>query len=250
MIKNRRQQTKTAGSRKRENGRKQDIRLHFTEKGEGMPLILLHGNGEDGTYFVNQIRYFSRWFRVIAVDTRGHGKTPRGKAPFTIRQFAEDLHEFMLEQKLEKADILGFSDGGNIALVFALRYPEQVNRLIINGANLDPDGVVPSVQRHTEKEYKRALFLAKFSRRAKRKAELLGLMVNDPNIKPEELKKITAKTLVIAGTKDMIKASHTRLIYENLPNARLSFVPGSHFIAAKSPDAFNREVEEFLLETL
>ena len=99
-----------------------DIQLNYIEKGSGEPLILLHGNGEDSTYFVHQIESFSKEYRVLALDTRGHGKTPRGTAPFTIRQFAEDLCAFMDQHEIPKAHILGFSDGGNIALTFALRY--------------------------------------------------------------------------------------------------------------------------------
>ena len=123
-----------------------DIKHHFVEAGAGDPLILLHGNGEDAGYFVHQMEPFSRHFRVIALDTRGHGRTPRGDAPFTIRQFADDLLAFMDAQGIGKADILGFSDGGNIAMAFALRYPERVDRLILNGANLSPAGAKRSVQ--------------------------------------------------------------------------------------------------------
>ena len=129
-----------------EGDRGMDIKHHFIEKGEGAPLILLHGNGENCEYFVGQIDVFSQHFHVYALDTRGHGKTPRGEAPFTIRQFADDLLGFMDGHGLEKADILGFSDGGNIAMVFAMKYPERVDRLILEGANLDAKGVKPSIQ--------------------------------------------------------------------------------------------------------
>ncbi len=108
-----------------------NIQLSYREQGRGEPLILLHGNGEDSSYFAEQIRCFSKTYRVIAVDTRGHGRTPRGTAPFTIRQFAEDLKGLMDRLKIEKAHILGFSDGGNIALVFALCYPQMVDHLIL-----------------------------------------------------------------------------------------------------------------------
>ena len=77
---------------------------------------------------------------MYALDTRGHGKTPRGEKPFTIRQFAEDLLCFMDEHKIEKTHLLGFSDGRNIAMGFAMQYPERVDRLVLNGANLDPAG--------------------------------------------------------------------------------------------------------------
>ena len=72
-----------------------DIRLHYLEKGKGTPLLLLHGNGESAEYFEHQISFFSEKYHVYALDTRGHGKSPRGEAPFTLEQFALDLEAFM-----------------------------------------------------------------------------------------------------------------------------------------------------------
>ncbi len=221
---------------------------HYIEKGFGEPLILLHGNGEDLTYFKQQMEAFSPHFRVIAIDTRGHGNTPRGVAPFTIRQFADDLLGFMDANKIEKANILGFSDGGNIAMIFAMKHPERVNRLILDGANLDPSGVKSSFQIPIELGYMVARLFAKRSPEARLKAELLGLMVNDPMVGPEELGKIQAPTLVIAGDKDMIKESHTRLIASRIPGAKLKILPGDHFIANKNPKSFNEAVLSFLQE--
>jgi len=223
-----------------------DIQLNFEEKGTGFPMILLHGNGENLEYFRNQIEYFSRFYRVIAIDTRGHGKSPRGEKPFTITQFAEDLYDFMVLWDIQKAIILGFSDGGNIALNFALKHLDMVEKLILNGANLTPEGVKRYVQIPIEIGYKIASVFAKRSINAKKNAEMLGLMVNEPNIKPEELTKVNVPTLVIAGSKDMIKTSHTKLIYESLPNARLEILEGDHFIANKRAEEFNRVVHDFL----
>ena len=223
-----------------------DIRLYTKEKGEGEPLILLHGNGESSDYFVHQMDYFSKKYHVIALDTRGHGRSPRGRAPFTIRQFAEDLREFMDMYHIERANILGFSDGGNIALVFALKYPKRVGKLVLNGANLDASGVRMSIQLPIEIGYRIASHFAKKNRDALKKAEMLGLMVNDPDLKPEALSQLHVKTLVVAGTRDMIKKTHTRLIYESLPDAELAFIDGDHFIAHKNPAVFNRVVGQFL----
>ena len=225
-----------------------DITHHYIEQGSGEPLILLHGNGEDSSYFEHQVEPFSRYFRVIAIDTRGHGQTPRGEAPFTIRQFAEDLLGFLDAQDIGKANILGFSDGGNIAMVFALMHPERVNKLILNGANLDASGVKRSIQIPIEIGYRIARLFANKSPEARKNAEMLGLMVNDPNVKPDELSRIQAPTLVIAGAKDMIKESHTRLIAAHIPGSELVIVPGNHFIANKAPEAFNKAVLQFLLE--
>ena len=223
-----------------------DIQLHYVEQGQGKPLILLHGNGESCDYFEHQIPYFSSDYHVIAVDTRGHGKSPRGEKPFTIRQFAEDLHDFMDEKGIEKAILLGFSDGGNIAMELALRHPERVEKLILNGANLFPSGVKPLYQWPIEIGYRIAKMFAKKSEKANQNAEMLGLMVNEPHIEPSELAVLTMPVLVVAGTKDMIKEKHTRLIYKSLPNAQLSILQGDHFVANKNFEAFNKAVEAFL----
>ena len=201
-----------------------DIQHHFIEKGQGEPFILLHGNGENGGYFQGQMDAFSKRYHVYAIDTRGHGRTPRGSRSFTIRQFA----------------------GGNIAMVFAIRHPDRVDRLILNGANLYAGGVKPATQIPIEIGYRIAGMFAGKKESARRKAELLGLMVNDPNLDPADLAGIRAKTLVIAGTRDMIKEEHTKLIADSIPEAELVFLKGDHFVAARHPDAFNRAVLKFL----
>ena len=223
-----------------------DIQLNYIEQGPGQPLILLHGNGENCDYFEHQIPYFSSNYHVIAIDTRGHGKSPRGEKPFTIAQFAEDLHDFMDEKGITKANLLGFSDGGNIALTFALKYPERVDKMIIDGANLFPSGVKPLYQWPIEVGYRIAKLFSKKSEQAKRNAEMLGLMVNEPHIDPTELARLSIPILVVAGTKDMIKDAHTNLIYRSLPNAQLNIIEGDHFVANKNANAFNKVVDVFL----
>ena len=225
-----------------------DIKLNFIQKGEGEPLILLHGNGEESGYFKNQIEEFSRHFKVVAVDTRGHGSSPRGEGPFCLSRFAEDLKCFMDEQNIPKAHILGFSDGGNIAMLFALKYPERMNKLILNGANLFPSGVKTLVQIPVVIGYWASAFISLFDKKAVAKKELLGLMVNEPHIDPRQLSVIDVPTLVIAGDNDMIKDSHTRLIADSIKNSRLRIIKGDHFIAAKEGESFNAEVLDFLFE--
>ena len=129
-----------------------------------------------------------------------------------------------------------------------MRYPERVDRLILNGANLDTRGVKRAVQIPVEIVYRMAKLFSGRSESARANAEMLGLMVNDPNVRPEELEAIRAKTLVIAGTKDLIKPSQTRQIAEHIPDSRLVFVEGNHFIAGKNPEEFNRAVLDFLTE--
>lgn len=223
-----------------------DIELFCSECGRGETLILLHGNGEDHTYFEKQTEFFAPHYRVIAIDTRGHGRSPRGEQKMSLCRFAEDLYDFMQDKCISQAHILGFSDGANIAMLFALKYPDKVGRLILNGGNLSPDGIKRSVQIPIEIGYRMAKHFAPHSAKAQKNAEILGLMVCEPHIEPSELARINAKTLVIAGTNDMVKRSHTQLIAHSLANGTLKFIKGDHFIAAKRPDEFNNAIMDFL----
>ena len=283
------------------------MNLYTKESGAGQPMVLLHGNGEDSSYFVNQMPFFESKYHVIAVDTRGHGRSPRGQGAFTLERFAEDLKEFLDRRGLRRIILLGFSDGGNIALIFALKYPGYVDRLILNGANLNPFGMKPSVlvdvvreyvgvvaklwmqksgigqvrekmqmaagKMRTEKQFSKdnkklneQKDLNKQQRRSchkeknlekKRKAyernihqkELLSLMLFEPWIRPELLRRLKMPVLVVAGSDDMIRERHTRQIARSLPNARLRLLEGTHFVAAENPDAFNQCVASFLEQT-
>ena len=220
-----------------------NIQLHYTEHGSGEPLILLHGNGEDSSYFEHQIAFFQDRYRVIAVDTRGHGKSPRGTAPLTLNQFADDLSAFMDELDIASAHILGFSDGANVAMLFALAHPTRVKSLVLNGGNLFPEGLTEQTRREIDEEYEQAV-----ATNDEDQLELLRLMIDEPHIDPAQLSELNKPTLVVAGTDDMIEEAHTRLIAESIPNAQLTLIEGTHFIAFENPDAFNRVVSEFLVK--
>ena len=224
----------------------EDFLMHYEEKGDGEPLVLLHGNGEDLGYFAGQMEYFRETYRVIALDTRGHGESERGTAPFTLEQFGRDLYDCLRKMETGPVHLLGFSDGGNIALAFGREHPEMVRSLILNGANLDPWGVKLSVQLPIVAGYGMVSLLAPFLRDCRRKKEIQGLMVREPHYEKADLEALTMPVLVIAGDRDMIKDEHTRLIYASLPNAELRVLHGTHFIAKEEYREFNRAVEEFL----
>ncbi len=222
--------------------------LYYTEKGFGTPLVLLHGNGENGEYFKNQIDYFAKKYRVIAVDTRGHGKSPRGNKPFRLETFADDLKSFLDENNLKRVNLLGFSDGGNIAIIFTLKYPDYVNKLAVNGANLFPSGLKAGFLLPVKLLYGLFYFPARFNKKVKRRLELLALMAKEPDILPEQLNDIKCPVLVMAGTRDLIKEKHTRLIAGSVPNSRLCFLKGDHSIAKTNSLEYNNTVEKFLEE--
>jgi len=223
-----------------------EIELYYEEKGAGFPFIFLHGNGENSSYFKAQTDYFQSRYHVIALDTRGHGKSPRGTAPFTIEQFSYDLFDFMKSHGIFRAVILGFSDGANVAMKFAIKHSDMIEALILNGGNLNAEGIKRTTQIPIEIGYKIAKRFAAKSFVARKNTEMLGLMVNEPDISTQDLSNITAATLVICGTRDMVKESHTKIIAENIPNAELKVIKGDHFIANKRPLDFNRAVDDFL----
>ena len=225
-----------------------DIQLHYMIAGQGFPLVMLHGNGEDHTYFKHQMAPFSERYQVIALETRGHGQSPRGTAPFTLEQFAEDLKGFLDSREISRCHLLGFSDGANIALLFALKYPEYVEKLVLNGADLSPSGVKLSIQAPIILGWGLLQVIRRLDKRAQPKWELLDLMTTQPHIKPERLSALTMPVLVIAGDRDMIRERHTWLIARSIPNSRLSILPGDHFVARRNWQAFNPVVLDFLSE--
>lgn len=220
---------------------------YFPADPQAPTLILLHGNGEDHTYFVKQIPAFSPHFRLALMDTRGQGQSTGGDGELNFSVFAADLLALMDHLQIAKAHLLGFSDGGNLALTFALAHPERVQSLILNGANLNPGGVKLSSQLPIVLGYGCCRLLSPFSHKARQNGALLGLMVNHPHIPPQALATLTMPALVIVGERDMIRDRHSQLIARSLPNAQFVRIPGGdHFCAAKCPEVFNHAVLSFL----
>ena len=216
---------------------------YFPADPQAPTLILLHGNGEDHTYFVKQIPAFSPHFRLVLMDTRGQGQSTGGDGELNFSVFAADLLALMDHLQIAKAHLLGFSDGGNLALTFALAHPERVQSLILNGANLEPGGVKLSTQLPIVLGYGCCRLLSPFSHKARQNGALLGLMVNHPHIPPQALAALTMPALVIVGERDMIRDRHSQLIARSLPNAQFVRIPGGdHFCAAKCPEVFNHAV--------
>ena len=220
---------------------------YFPADPQAPTLILLHGNGEDHTYFVKQIPAFSPHFRLVLMDTRGQGQSTGGDGELNFSVFAADLLALMDHLQIAKAHLLGFSDGGNLALTFALAHPERVQSLILNGANLNPGGVKLSTQLPIVLGYGCCRLLSPFSHKARQNGAVLGLMVNHPHIPPQALAALTTPALVIVGERDMIRDRHSQLIARSLPNAQFVRIPGGdHFCAAKCPEVFNHAVLSFL----
>lgn len=188
------------------------INLYYEVRGNGRPLILLHGNGEDHTIFEEAAEVLSKSFACYLIDSRGHGKSTPVKE-YHYADMAEDMIAFMEELNLTDTVFYGFSDGGIIGILASMK-TDRITDLITSGANLTPEGVDDKL-----KFLIRVMYF--FSRSGK-----LKLMLEEPQITKSDLSTIKARTLVLAGSKDAVKESETIQIAEGIPNATMQILDG------------------------
>lgn len=221
--------------------------IHAFLYGQSGPwVVLLHGNGEDHTIFSQQIAHLAQHFRLIAIDSRGHGASGFAK-PLTIAQMAQDVLAVLDVQGVLQAAVVGFSDGGNIALSLAIAAPKRLWALVASGANLSPKGVQKRVQIPIVLGWALCAFMGWFSKNARQQAAVLRLMVKEPHIAPVKLANVLCPCLIMAGEKDIILPSHTQMIADSLPRSQKAILAGA------GHDVFNQcaqKVNEILLAFL
>lgn len=227
----------------------EDVRLHYLLFGKGheKTLLFLHGNGEDVHCFDRQMDDFSKEFQVILLDSPGHGKSSHGKGPLSLKKMAHIILRFIRQSEFSHVSIVGFSDGANLGLLMALYGHDPFESMVLAGGNLFPRGMKFSVGFSVIFGYYKLAFRPFLSKEQKRQKELLSLMVREPNISPEALKTIQCPVLVMAGSRDMIRPGHTRMIARNLPSAQLVTIQGAdHFIFGEWAEKTNEEILAFL----
>ncbi|ROR93906.1 pimeloyl-ACP methyl ester carboxylesterase [Salana multivorans] len=218
--------------------------------GYGPPLVLLHGNSESHRVFDRLVPLLAPRFTLVGIDSRGHGRSPRGDGELRIVRMADDVADVLTRLGLAGAPVVGFSDGGNIALELALRHPGVAGRLVIVGANLDPGGLAPFSLLWTEAAHAVSRVGARFLPRVAplgSLSERLGLMTRDPEIDAGALRRVTQPVLVVVGERDVIRPEHTDLIVSALPDARLLRVAGvGHMVPWDAAPELAAAVERFL----
>lgn len=223
--------------------------IYYEVSGHGTPLFLLHGNGGSGKYFKKQIPEFSRYFTVYTVDSRGHGRSTNRSETLTFDLMADDLHSLMEQEAISKAHIVGFSDGANLAMVFVKKYPNYVQRLVLNAGNTVVQGVRFPIRVITALEFIILKGVALFNENARQQLLVINLMLHDIGVWASDLKHITQRTLVIVGKYDIIKQSHSIYLAKEIPHASFVLVPKQgHSFAKRDPKTFNREILNFLKE--
>ncbi|MET3035403.1 alpha/beta fold hydrolase [Chryseobacterium sp. NRRL B-14859] len=223
-----------------------DTDLYYEVYGEGEPLVLLHGNSGSIKDFYQQIPVLAKKYKIIAVDTRGQGKSvDTSKKDFTYKLFADDVKALADHLKLNTVNIVGWSDGGNTGLEFALKYPESLNKLITIGANAFPEGVEDKLIKRFTDQMTQLNQLAPPETFNERR--LLKIMLTEPGISKRDLNKIKSPVLVIAGDKDVIKPDHTAFISKQIPNAEMKiYKDTTHMVPFEKPDELNADIQRFL----
>lgn len=233
------------------------IRMYVETEGHGPPLLLLHGGAGNGMQFEKQRAEFARTHRLIIPDARAQGRSTDRPGPLTYHDMAEDVAVLMDSLGVRRADIMGWSDGGNVGLDLAIHHPDRVVHLVTFGANFSPDGLQPA-----DVAWNRTATADSFGtgmrdswtsinpEPANYEAamnKILEMWRTLPRFTPAELGRIRARVLVCAGEHDVIRADHTAALARMIRGAEQWTVPGaSHGAMIERPDLVNPRVLAFL----
>lgn len=233
------------------------IRMYYEVHGHGRALLLLHGGAGNGMQFEKQLPAFERRFTCIVPDLCAQGRSSDRAGALTYHAMAEDVVALMDRLGVKRADLVGWSDGGNTGLDLALHHPERIGHLVTFGANFRPDGLNPQ-----DVAWNDTATVAAFGdgmregwqrlnpepghyEEAMRK--ILRMWRTLPDLTPEQLGAIRARTLICAGEHDLVRREHTEALARAIPGAQLWIVPGaSHGALQEQPGRVNARVLEFL----
>jgi len=230
------------------------IKIWYATFGRGEPVILLHGGLASANYWGNQVRALRARYRVVVMDSRGHGRSTRNDQPYGYDLMAGDVIALMDFLKIPKATIVGWSDGAILGLDIAMQHPERVSKLFAFAANSDPSGVADIANSpvfnafiaRAEKEYEKLsptpteykAFLAQITK----------MWETQPNWTADDLKRIAVPAWIVDADHDeAIKRENTEFMAAQIPNAGLLLQPEvSHFSFIQDPEQFTADVLHFL----
>ncbi|HUQ07337.1 MAG TPA: alpha/beta fold hydrolase [Kofleriaceae bacterium] len=233
-----------------------DFTLHWAAYGDAKapPVVLLHGGFGSADDFAAQVPELAKTFRVIAVDSRGHGRSTRSAHGVTYHLMAEDVIALLDHLKVDQAALVGWSDGGIVALDVAMHHPARVTRLAVTGTNYARTGSKPA-GKGTPFDAYYARCVAEYKRLAPDpkqlaafRKDLRAMWKREPAYTDDEIRAITAPLLVLHGERDeIIEQDHVEHLVALVPDAKLVVLAGvSHFAMWQDPAAFNKVLLAFL----
>jgi pimeloyl-ACP methyl ester carboxylesterase len=239
------------------------VRMYYEQYGHGPPVVLLHGGASTiQASFGPQLADFGRHRTVIAPEQRGHGHTRDVPGPYRYADMADDTAELLDRLGVKNADIVGWSDGGDIGLMLAVRRPDLVRRLVVSGANVAPGRqAITSETQALIRDYRPEGDTTRAAEYVRQSGDSLGgwtvvitklkrLWLEHPTpdeIRPADLARMRAPTLVMAGDRDAIRLDHTFELYHAIPKASLFIVPSTeHATFRDRPEWIDPVVRAFL----
>lgn len=249
LIDNSAADVKTSFGNNKEVGKLMDVngvKLYYEVYGQGEPLLLIHGNNSSMASFNNQLDVLAKKYQVIALDSRGQGNSTSNDVKLTYELMADDINVFLDKMNLKNVNVLGWSDGGNIAVILGMEHPEKVKKMAIMGTVLynNKTSVDPKINKILNQQV--VEMKANGVSENDMNYRLKMLLLTEPNINPDALQKITAPTLVMAGEHDVMPEKHTKLIADKIPKGKmLIFKGGDHEMPSNNPQVFNKAVLDF-----
>jgi len=235
------------------------VKTYYESYGKGEPLLLLHGGLSTLETFRYQVGALAKHYEVILPERCGHGHTADSDGPYNYDQMAEDTVVFMDALGIRKASMIGYSDGANLVIPLALKWPERLNKFISIGGNFHHTGCLEEFQEELQKIPDGSVGEEGIDRSYENYSpdgaqhfatvftKVKNLWLNEPTYEADDLKKITAPTLVMAGENDCISHQHTLEFYETLPNSQLSIIPeATHSVMKEAPEKVNGIILDFL----
>jgi pimeloyl-ACP methyl ester carboxylesterase len=230
------------------------IKIWYGLFGGGAPVILLHGGLANSNYWGNLVPVLATHYRVVVMDSRGHGRSSRDARPFGYDLMASDVLALMDFLKIDKAAVVGWSDGAILGLDIAIQHPERLSKLFAFAANSDPSGV---------KDVTQSPVFNAFIARAKQEygklsptpteydsflAEITKMWETQPHFTAEDLHGIKVPTWIVDADHDeAIKRENTLFMADQIPDSGLLIQPEvSHFAFLQDPTQFNASVLHFL----
>jgi pimeloyl-ACP methyl ester carboxylesterase len=230
-------------------------RIWYATYGEGPPVILLHGGlGHSGNWGYQVPALVGSGYRVVVIDSRGHGRSTRDERPYTYVRMASDVLAVMDALEIERAVFVGWSDGACIALILGATVPDRVAGVFYFACNMDPGGVkpfeaTPALERCFNRHMKDYAALSPTPDQFKPFADAIGLMQRtQPDYSRQDLARIRVPVAIAQAEFDeFIRPEHARYLARSIPGAELILLPGvSHFAPLQRPGLFNAAVLEFL----
>jgi pimeloyl-ACP methyl ester carboxylesterase len=225
---------------------------YYEVYGQGEPFVLIHGNGGNIEYMKPQIEYFAKKYKVIVMDCRGRGKSELGKDSLTYTQMTKDIVGILNYLHLDSTYVVGRSDGGILALLLAINYPQKVKKAVAFAANLTADTIGLYSFNYEEVKRERRQADDMISKKdTTQNWEVIQqrnrMMEFQPNITVTDLNRIKCPVLVMSTDRDIIPEEHTLFIYRNISKANLCILTGeNHYVTKNNPDLFNSIVGKYL----